>query len=103
MDGCARPSASRTVRQAVLTCRCETWKKDTASARGTHPKQSFIVRLDDWVTLAGCRAETVQISDIDASAAVADEIGLLHRAGHQGDAVAARTDHLSQCFLRKIE
>ena len=66
-------------------------------------KQSFVLGLDRRVAFARGSAEAIQVGDLDVSPAVADEIGLLQRVGHQRYAVAARADHLRHRFLRQNE
>src|SRR6266404_4486658 len=67
----------------------------------TRTKQSFVMGLDRCVAFAGGLAEAVQIGDLDVSPAIADEMGLLQRVGHQRYAVAAGSDHLRHRFLRQ--
>src|SRR4051794_35621254 len=81
-DPAPRPRNSRRIKmtpRARLACPRTTLTAPRGSGWRATPNQSFVLRLYRRVTFAGRRAETVDVGDIDAPAAVADNIGLLQR------------------------
>jgi hypothetical protein len=55
---------------------------------------------DDRIAFAGPGFETMAIDDLNATAMVADETGVLQRAGDNGDGRPSHAEHLRQEFVR---
>ena len=58
-------------------------------------------RLDCLVAFAGRLSQPFRVGDLEVTAAVAKNPGLLQRMGDERHRVALHTDHLRQVFLRQ--
>ena len=59
--------------------------------------------LDDLVTAAGGRFETVAVENTDVAPAVADQIALLQGAGGVGNGNPQHAEHVAQKLLRETK
>lgn len=66
-------------------------------------QQPVLLCLHRGITLARGPVQAIEIDDFDVPAAVANVFQLLHRAGHDRNAVAARANHLCRQLLGQAE